>query len=260
MSIGKSIAASVLALCALSAQAQDEAALRAAERLGAELFELDRAVQAAEAAGQEWRAFRRDSDVQGWVAERRGDGSYAITFVGTSRAGERVGLYRASVSRSGTMQGEMERLDQVPLDSRLVVQFAARQRAAEIERVDCSSTYETVVLPDTIQGAPGWRAYLLPRAAFPDVHLLGGTYRADLSGQGDAVRFFQPLASGCTVLQNVADAPALQLVDEQASAPNELHVYVSRQAGKPLYVVGGGRTWLVQDGRIRAVEGVPPAQ
>lgn len=259
MSIGKSIATGVLALWALSAQAQDEAALRDAERLGAELFELDRAVQAVQAAGQEWRAFRRDSDIEGWVADRRGDGTHTITFVGTSRSGDLQGLYRASVSRSGQVQGEIERLDRVPLESRMVAQYAARQRAAAVQHTPCSSTYETVVLPDTIQGAPGWRAYLVPRAAFEDVRLLGGTYRADVSGQGDTVRFFQPLASGCTVLQNVANAPALQLVDEGVTVPNELHVYISRQIGKPLYVVGGGKTWLIQEGRIRAVEGVPSA-
>ena len=261
MSIGKAIAGGVLVLWALSAQAQDEVAWREAERLGTALFELDRAVLAAEAAGEEWRAFRRDDDVEGWVAERGSDGSHAITFVGTNRAGEVVGLYRASVSRSGSLQGEMEKLDdEIPLGSRLVAQYAARQRAAGVERVACSSTYEIAVLPDTIQGEAGWRAYLLPRAAFPDVHLLGGTYRADVSAQGSAVRFFQPLASGCTVLQNLADAPALQLVDEQATAPNELHVYTNRRIGKPLYVVGGGgRTWLIQEGRIRAVEGVPAA-
>lgn len=261
MSIGKSIIAGVLALWALAAQAQDDAALRQAERLGAELFELDRAVQAAQTAGQEKRAFRRDSDIQGWVAERQGDGSHAITFVGTNRAGEALGLYRASVSRAGDVLGELERLERLPLESRLAAQFQARQRAGSADRNECSSTYETVVLADTVQGAPGWRAYLLPRAAFPDVYLLGGTYRADLSGQGDAVRFFQPLAPACTVLQNVADAAALQFADEQASAPNELHVYISRLAGKPLYVVtgGSGQTWLIQDGRIRPVQGVPPA-
>lgn len=261
MSVGKRIAASVLALWALSAQAQDEAALREAERLGAELFELDRAVRMAEIAGGEWRAFRRDDDVEGWVAERRSDGSYAITFVGTSRAGEPMGLYYVSVGRSGGVQGEMQRLDEAPLGSRLAAQFAARRRAAGIERTACSSTYEIVVLPDTIQNEQGWRAYLLPRSAFPDVYLLGGTYRADVSEQGSAVRFLQPLAAGCTVLQNVANAAALQFVDEQATAPNELHVYVSRLVGKPLYVVGGGgKTWLIQDGQIRAVESVPAVQ
>ena len=253
MSVGKRIAAGVLALWALSAQAQDEAALRQAERLGAELFELDRAVRAAEAAGEEWRAFRRDDDVEGWVAERRNDGSHAITFVGTNRAGEPMGLYSASVNRSGSVQGEMQRLNEAPLGSRLATQFAARRRAAGIERTACSSTYEIMVLPDTIQNEQGWRAYLLPRAAFPDVYLLGGTYRADVSGQGSAVRFLQPLAAGCTVLQNVADAAALQLIDEQATAPNELHVYISQLSGKPLYVTAGTRQWLIQDGRIRAV-------
>ena len=255
MSIGKTIAACVLALSALSVQAQDEEALGQAERLGTELFELDRAVQAAYAAGQEWRAFRRDDGVEGWVAERRGDGSHAITFVGRNRDDEHVALYHASVGRSGSLQGEMERLDKVPLSGRLAAQYAARQRAAGIQRSECSSTYETVVMPGTIQGAPGWHAYLLPRAAFPDVHLLGGTFRADISERGDAVRFMQPLAAGCSVLQNIADAPALQFADEQASAPNELHVYISRRVGKPLYVQAGdsGQTWLIQDGRIRAV-------
>lgn len=261
MFAGKGIVLGTVLLWAFAAQAQDETALRDAERLGAELFELDRAVRAAQAAGQEWRAFRRESDILGWVADRQGDGSHTITFVGTNRAGEPVGFFQASVTRAGEMRGEMERLDRSALGSRQAAQFRARQRTANVEYSACSETYETVLLADSIQGAPGWRAYLLPRAAFPDVYLLGGSYRADVSEQGDAVRFFQPLASGCTVLQNVADAQALQFSDDQASAPNELHVYISRLAGKPLYVRAGGNgtTWLIQDGRIRAVENIPPA-
>ncbi|MCX7564125.1 hypothetical protein OS176_11400 [Xanthomonadaceae bacterium XH05] len=261
MSIGKVIMWCVLASSAFATQvqAQDEAALREAERLGMALFELDRAVQAAQEAGQELRAFRRDDDVQGWVAERAGDGSHAIMFVGATRNDEIVGRYRVSVNRSGHVFEEMERLDDVPLNDRQQAQFLARQRAASVEHTACSGTYDTVVLADTIQGASGWRAYLLPRAAFPDVHLLGGTYRADLNAQGTTVRYFQPLASGCSVLQNVADAPALQFADEAVAGPNELHVYISQRLDKPLYVSAGGgeNTWLIQDGRIRAVQGVP---
>lgn len=256
---GKGIIAGVLALAALSAQAQSEAELRDAERLGAVLFELDRAVQAAQAAGQEWRAFRRDGDIQGWVADRAADGSHVITFVGTNRQDELVGLFQASVNRSGTVQGELERLDRVVLASRQVAQFQARKNAASVEHAACSENYETLVLADVIVGTPGWRAYLLPRAAFADVYLLGGSYRADVAADGNAVRYFQPLASGCLVLQNVADAAALQFVDENAVGPNELHVYISRMTGKPLYVTASGNTWLIQDGRIHAVQEIPAA-
>ena len=51
----------------------------------------------------------------------------------------------------------------------------------------------------------------------------------------------------------------LLFAEDRGMEPNELHVYISRLAGKPLYVTttSNGRTWLIQDGRIQGVQGIP---
>lgn len=247
------IIAAAIGLVALPVIAQEDATLREAERFGQYLFELDRAVQAAETAGDDMRSFRRDKDIVGWVADLQGD-TYWLTFVGFSRSREPVALYQIPVGRSGQVLDKMQRLDKDWLDPSLTAQFAARQRASNVEHSTCSNDYETIVMRDTVSGAPGWRAWLLPRSAFPDVFLMGGTYRADMSERGDVVQHFMPLAEGCSILQNPADADALRFEDEQGAGPNELHVYINRVAGKPLYVGSGGRSWLIENGRIRALD------
>ncbi len=238
-----------LGMVAVSAQAQDAAALQQAERRGAELLELDRVIQAARAAGEDVRAFRRDDDVAGWVATRSGD-AYRITFIRLQRNGEPVGRYRVTVSRTGQALGEMERLDDLPLDAREAAQFRARVRAEATPHSACSTTYETLVLPEA-SGA--WSAYLMPRAAFSDVLLLGGSYRAEVSADGHTAVSFAVLASGCTVLPNPGDADALRFDDPEGRGINELHAYAAALAGKPLYVNAGGTSWLVNAGRIQAV-------
>lgn len=243
----------VLGLVAGSARAQDAATLQAAEQRGAALFDLDRVIQAARVAGEDVRAYRRDDEIAGWIASQQGD-IYQVTFIRLQRDDEPVGRYRVSVSRSGQALGEMERLDDLPLDAREAAQFRARLRAEAATYNACSTTYETLVFPDA---SGGWSAYLMPHAAFSDVLLLGGSYRAQVSGDGSTVENFAALASGCAVLQNPADADALRFDDPQGSGINELHAYIANRAGKPLYVNAGGKSWLVNAGRIQAVPDAP---
>ena len=249
-----------LAMTAMSAAAQDDAALRKVEQLGAQLYVFDRAARIADAQGQKQRGFRRDEDVAGWVAEARADGIW-ITFVGRPEDGGLVSLYRIGIDSSGKELEGLRRVDPEPVGTRLTAQFHARQRAAGVERMQCSNTEETLVLPGEGAGNAGWYAYVLPRAAFPDVFLLGGSVRVDVAAPGDTVLGVQPLASDCVVLQNTPKSRELLFAEDRASTPNELHVYLSLLARKPLYVTTtvNGLTWLIQDGHIRPVAGIPAA-
>lgn len=242
-----------LGLLAAPARAQDAAALRQAESRASELLALDRAILSARVAGEEVRAFRRDDEVAGWISTARGDG-YLISFVRIGRDDVPVVRYRAAVSNNGQMIGEMEKVDDLPLEGRELAQFRARQRAEATAHDTCSTTYETLVLPEP-NGA--WAVYLLPRSAFGDVLLLGGSYRAQVAGDGSMVTEFGPLASGCSVLPNPADAAALRFDDLAGGAINELHVYTAARAGKPLYVNTGGASWVIDGGRIQTAPATP---
>lgn len=235
------------------AQAQDEAALRLAEQVGASLYQIDRAARVAAKEGERSRAFRRDDRVQGWVADVQPD-AIRIVYVG-SEGGALVGLYRVEVNRSGKALAALERIDPAPLDGRLAKQYAIGRKAREVERTECSNEVETLTLP----AGDGWHAYVLPRAAFPDVYLLGGSYRVEVSESGDGVTGVQALASECVILQNKPGSGALLFAEDRGTVPNELHVYISALAGKPLYVTTtpNGRTWLIRDGRIQSVQAIP---
>lgn len=238
---------------AMPAGAQDEAALRAAEEAGATLYRIDRAVQVAAKEGERSRAFRRDTRVQGWTADVQADAVW-ITYVGTED-GKPVALYRIAVDDAGKVRSPLDRIESAPLTGRLAIQHAIGPRALAVERTVCSNEVETLALP----AEDGWHAYVLPRAAFPDVYLLGGSYRIALPASGEVVTSVQPLASECVILQNKSGTSALLFAEDRGAVPNELHVYISRLAGKPLYVTTtvNGNTWLVQDGRIQSVQGIP---
>ncbi len=243
-----------------SAQAQDEASWRRSEQIGAQLHELDQVVQAAYKAGEELRAFRRDDKILDWVSERSG-GDYRITFVGEARDGTPIALYQVEVSASGAVLDQMRRIDKSPLQDRLAAQYEAGKNAAAVERESCSNDNQSFVLPNVAGGQQGWSVYLLPRSSYDDVIMFGGSYRMDMSAYGDTVQAFSALAAdGCSVLSNPVDAEALQQNGAQRSGPNELHVYLSLKAGKPLYVISEDHTWLIQNGRIRLMpSGVPGA-
>ncbi|MCX7564126.1 hypothetical protein OS176_11405 [Xanthomonadaceae bacterium XH05] len=242
-----------ISLAVAPVRAQDDMALRTAEQVGTTLYQIDRAARIAAKEGERSRVFRRDDRVQGWVAEVLPD-AIRIIYVGSGN-GVPVGLYRVAVDRAGKVVDGIERLDAEPLPAQLAVQHIVGGRARGVERTICSNEVETVVLPQ----AEAWRAYVLPRAAFPDVYLLGGSYRLGFSGSGEGPTAVEALASECVIVQNRPGSGALLFAEDQALHPNELHVYINRLAGKPLYVTTtpNGRTWLIQDGRIHSVEAVP---
>ena len=233
------------------AQGQVDATLRRAERSGAQLEELGRVFTVANAAGEQMRAFRRSDRITGWVADGR-DGGYHVIFVGEDREGRPIGLFQVTVAASGTVTEEMHKLDKEPLEGELAAQYFARRLAESTEHTACSTTYMTLALAADEPGATGWQVYLLPTSSFPDVLMVGGSYRLDVSAAGNAVSASQTLGgAGCAVLQNPADAAVLQVDGGLGAGPNELHVYLALTARKPLYVMSGDRTWLVQDGRIQ---------
>lgn len=234
-----------------SGQAQDEARLRDVERVGAQLHELDRVIESARESGESMRAFRRNDDISGWAARADAAG-YTVTFIMETRKLGPVGVFRAEVGRDGSVPGAVERLDNLPLSPELLEQYAARKAAAGSAHQSCSQDYAQLALPAT--NGSGWEVYLLPRSSFDDVLLVGGSYRVEVVAGGERIGVVQPLAGeGCAVLANAADAGVLQLVDELGAGPNALHVYLNLLAGKPLYVVSGDRTWLIQNGRISLI-------
>lgn len=244
-----------LIFLAAPASAENTIALSEVEHIGASLHELERAARAARKEAEGRRAFRRDERVAGWVVEQQAE-AFAFTFVGMEPDSRQpLALYRTVVSRAGQVLEDLQRLPGDPLEARLAAQFAASEQARHSQRTRCANDEDILVL----SAGDGWDAYVLPRAAFPDIYLLGGSYRISVSAQADAVTGIQPLASECVIVQNKAGRGALLFAEDRATLPNELHVFISRQAGKPLYVTTtpNGRTWLIHEGRIQPVSGIP---
>ncbi len=238
-------------MLASMAQAQTPATLERAERIGHQLYQLDHGLRAARVAGEDKRAFRRSDEITGWVAGQR-DGDFWFTFVGESKKKGAMGLFQIGISPAGTPLEAMQRLDEESLDGELATQYLARKLAEAVPHKSCASQNEVLLLSEPTASGVVWQAYVLPQSTFADVLMLGGSQRITVSADGSTVQSNVALGGeACAVVQNPADAASLQVRDGTENGPNELHVYMSLLTGKPLYVVSGERSWLIQDGRIR---------
>lgn len=250
MSIQKTGWAASLLLAATLAQAQDETALRQAEQRGLALFDLQRATQAALDAGHELRRFqRKQNELAGWVAESHA-GITQVTFFERTRKGRLRGLFQIALDQATAEPREVMRsLDEQPLNPALSAQAEARLQAEAEHFTRCAAQYEVLPMPAT---DGGWQVYLLPRPAFDDVHIFGGSHRIDFDAQGTATPI-RSLSAECHVLQDNPDAEALAFEETQGEQPNELHVLIAQRIGKPLYITTtqNGQTWLIENARIQ---------
>lgn len=217
----------------------------AIEATGRAIFEHDRAAAVATDVAMSQRAFKRDKRVRGWVTEARGDG-IVVTFIdGTPSA-----LYRVLVSAEGVPSPLLPLEAPEPLDSFGSGAAMARRLALEAPFPACSSTYNTVVLPDpAFEG--GWVVYLLPGTTRHDVVPLGGTHRFEV--RDGAVATERGFTRSCIALNRGPELAAMLVTHILDPVPTEAHVHWSLWAGTPMYVSTEGGLWKIEQGRVRPV-------
>ena len=260
MKIRPALASAALLLACLAATASDDlpqalppaeeaAALAAAERVGREIFEHDRAAAVATDALMAQRKSRRDRRVRGWVTEAQADGT-AVTFVDATPAA----LYRVRVSASG-QPGHVEAFDAPePLRPFEAGAVAARNAAMAAPFAGCSKDYNTVVLPAAPEATGHWIVYLLPGTKRNDEVPLGGTYRMDV--EGGAVTSQRAFTRTCIRLGKGSATTAMMVTHLLDAVPTEVHVHWSLWAARPMYVVTPpeGSIWAIEGGAIRKVD------
>lgn len=217
----------------------------AIEATGRAIFEHDRAAAVATDVAMSQRAFKHDKRVRGWVTEAR-DGGIVVTFIDETPSA----LYRVLVSAEGVPSPLLPLETPEPLDSFGSGAAMARRLALESPFPACSSTYNTVVLPDpAFEG--GWVVYLLPGTTRDDVVPLGGTHRFEV--RDGAVAAERGFTRSCIALNRGLELAAMMVTHILDPVPTEAHVHWSLWAATPMYVSTEGGLWKIEQGRVRPV-------
>lgn len=190
--------------------------------------------------------------VLGWITEERPDGC-VVTFV-TGDPEQWRSVCRVTFADLVDPNIILVKKD---LTERQEAMVNAKQVALACIEEPCSDAYNTVVIPRKDEA--GWLAYALAATSDPNLILAGGHYRAKVSADGRSVLDCRGFTQSCLVLpRSPEDTPpspdlvAYTLAHLLDNTPTEIHVFLSLQGGKPLYVATPDRRiWYIEEGRIR---------
>lgn len=229
--------------------------LKEIERTGMELFVLDRAASLAAGALEKVRGFKRDRRVKGWITEEVSSG-IIVSFVGSKGKAPLSVLYRATVSRSGRIQGSPAQVNTpVALTEDQSAQFQVRSLGLSSVDAPCTKSYKAVVLPRASATA-NWVVYALPEAAKPRVFPVGGSYRFEIDPARTSVVSSRGFARTCIDLSGPQELVAFSLSHILDPNPTEIHVFANLSSGTPIYLVtmDNNVLWKVDQGVISFVK------
>jgi hypothetical protein len=242
--------------------------------------ELAAAAAAAEARGQQmylydqaaWHATDRfvaefdlnnSSFMRGYIVLPRDDGMLDTVFFGEID-GALVEVARYRVEGSEVVAGGvLEAVDRPPLSLLAVRMADARQtalnHASEQEFGLCADARpNTVVLPP--DGSGNIAVYILTPQVSNEAYPLGGHFRVDIDPDGK-VAASRRFLNSCFMLQmpraEGGNSPVAMVVSHLLDPqPTEIHMFVSRYFGLPIYVgtTANDLLWKVSAGQIGPVQ------
>ncbi len=219
-----------------------------AERLGEELYLQDVVAAKASRILLQTVGPIKPGELSGWIIVK--DGAKTLTrFI--RQTGEDINvIYDVHIDIKG--DGTVTKDNLRPLSKTEIAMFHARRNAMRAAPKDCARAYNTAVMEDI--DSNGWLVYILA-AINENVVIVGGHSRVKVSADGNTVLAVTPLYKSCLTIPIPADSnnaknEALYLSYPVADIPSEIHVYLNRLHGYPVYVDTARGNWLVKDGRI----------
>ena len=245
----------------LDASGEDPSKLRAAEAMGLRLYRHDRAAALATDALMAKRKFRKDKRVGGWLSEARED-AVRVSFIDAKTADAPQVIFEIDVRDADTKAGEVVVSDPPrALSAAQLGAWHARETALKSDFSACSSSYNSVVLPSTDSGSPGWSVFLLPATTDANVVPFGGTYRFETDADGTTVKTSRGYTKSCIAFPRErvpkgAKSVGTFLTHILDPVPTEAHVLLNYTTGQPVFLstVSNGRTWKIDQGRISLIE------
>lgn len=239
--------------------------IRWAETLGRALFAHDVATAHATDELAVRKILPKDRSIRGWVTEWVEAPRDAIVVSFVSARGRQLEIrYRVVVPAGNVLPEFRANKPAAALTEFESRQYRARQTAIEHLKERCSDSYNTVVLPQDRAGNRIWLVYLLAATTDVNAVLVGGHQRFEISADGTTVEAQRAFAKTCLVLskQTPQGRPAsLMMTHLLDPTPTEIHVYLNRVHGLPLYLstVTNGRLWRVDANGIATLSSAAAA-
>jgi len=134
-------------------------------------------------------------------------------------------------------------------------QYSARDLALKNSELNCSDTYNTVILKDPERD--GWLVWVMAATKDPDLIIIGRHYRFTVSADGKTVRRKDALSASCLRFSRKAQSGSTGMLMNHvvSTTPVETHVFASLSYKMGLYVgTPDGRAWNVGEGRITPID------
>ncbi|MGA2679318.1 MAG: hypothetical protein ABSF37_08455 [Sedimentisphaerales bacterium] len=219
-----------------------------AECLGEELYLQDTVAAKASRMLLQTVGPIKPGELSGWIVVK--DGAKNLTrFI--RQTGENINvIYDVRIDVKGDAEVTKDNLS--PLSKTEIAMFLARRNAMRAAPKDCARAYNTAVIEDIDSNS--WLVYILA-ATKENVIVVGGHSRVKVSPDGNNVLAVTPLYKSCLTVPIPADSnnakkESLYVSYPVADVPSEIHVYLNRLHGYPVYVTTARGNWLVKDGRI----------
>jgi hypothetical protein len=219
------------------------AVIDSARQIGARLFIHDVAAWRATDELMGRSVMERDPRLRGWLTDEIDGGEIiVVTFIG-EEDGRPMALYRVNVP---TVDGSprYEALKQAqPLKASQLARWKARVAAMEAlpPQDRCSSNYNTVVLPFDSASGDLLRVYLFAATEKSAVMVTGGHFRYEFSADGERLINRRAFTKSCLEVSTkpAGDGKELEgvfLTHPLDPTPTEVHVFLSRSLGTPIYL------------------------
>ena len=219
-----------------------------AERLGEKLYLQDAVAAKASRMLLQVAGPIQPGELSGWIIVKEGPKTLT-RFI--KQTGEDVNVaYDVRIDAKGDAEVTKDNLR--PLSKTETAMFHARQNAMRAAPKDCARGYNTAVMEDIDSG--GWLVYILA-ATLDDAIVVGGHSRVKVSADGNNVISVTPLYKSCLTLEkppadNTKNLETIAVSYPLGDVPSEIHVYLNRLYGYPVYVTTARGNWLVKDGKI----------
>ena len=237
---------------AAHAQQPDQAALKAAEERGLQIYIHDHAASIVSDEVVPLMTSTVRQRVKGYITEAKG-GVIVVTFYGRGEGDGLYAWYRAAVGPDGRLFGTVSQYE-VPQALSEYEEHAAnaRETGMNFEFQPCAQNYNFVVLPKP----GGWQVYLLPGTTQDDVVPYGGTYRVDTDATGRIMTANRAFSKSCISFRTNADTKALTVSHLLDPQPTEAHVFWQLWSGHSIYLITTQNSliWPINEGRIKPAE------
>lgn len=228
--------------------AQLQPAVEQAERTGRLLQRLDRAAWVATDAMTADRGSRKlRKSVRGWITEPIDIGTQVLFF---DESAPQKALYEVVVESSGRVDKAAPTMDTALNESQLA-QVRAREAAMAQPFLACSRSYNSVVF----QKDEGIHVYMMPGTTKEGIYPAGGHHLYAFDKDGRNIVSKRAFTNGCVDLGGDKRVSALMVTHILDLQPTEIHVFISLNAGVPLYVgtAENRYLWKLDNGKISLV-------